>query len=390
MPLSMPTYLQLSTEQKAILEDASFDETLMVTGPPGTGKTVIAMWQSKQMSDSRPTPISLIMYNRVLRAYTGGWSAWQDSANVSVNTYHSWAFRMWKQAGGTGYPPQEPKWNYLWEQMNRVLLQATTSGGAAMNFGHVVIDEAQDFSKSFYESLALLSSVDRITVSVVADENQRLEESRNSSLKEIQDGLALGGVIQKYPLTKNYRNTFEIDAFARRFFVGLITGQADPPEGVHGDKPLLCGYRAGTNGMVSAIERHAKNNPSQSILVVCPTKRLCKSMCNKLKLRLDDHQVAAYLRAGDEEDLNIGEPKTVTLVHWMSMEGIEADALFVPNLELFDLGEDSTNGELMRLYVMCSRARLRLELQYESTSSSHRLVELIRDKGAGVLEERDS
>ena len=70
------------------------------------------------------------------------------------------------------------------------------------------------------------------------------------------------------------------------------------------------------------------------------------------------------------------------------MKGIEADAVFVPHLELFDLGTDSTKGELMRLYVMCSRARLKLEIQYESMSSQHRLVELVREKGAGVLEEK--
>ena len=129
-----------------------------------------------------------------------------------------------------------------------------------MNFGHVVVDEAQDFSEGFYKSLAMLSAVDQITVTVVADENQRLEESKNSSLEEIEGGLRVGGVVQKFPLTKNYRNTLEIDALSRRFYVGLPTGQAEPPHDRLGTMPLLCGYAGGTNAMVEAIVRHATNN----------------------------------------------------------------------------------------------------------------------------------
>lgn len=388
MPISMPLYTQLSEEQKEILEDASFDETLMVTGPPGTGKTVIAMWQSKQMSDARSTPISLIMYNRVLRAYTAGWSEWSNTT-VTVKTYNRWAYDIWRKAGGQGFPPAENRYDVLWDEMNKRLLQAT-EGGNPMNFGHVVIDEAQDFPDEFYKSLALLSSMGQLTVSVVADENQRLEEQKNSSLQDIENGLRIAGTVQKYPLTRNYRNTFEIDALARQFYVGLPTGQAKPPEEWRGDKPVLHGYRSGTNGMVDAIVRHAKNNPSQSVLVVAPTERLRKSICNKIKHRLDGHHVAMYAKKGDEEELKTGEPKSITIVHWKSMKGIESDAVFVPNLELFDLGEDSNTGEMMRLYVMCSRARLKLEIQYEATSSSHRLVELIRQKGAGVIHERTS
>ena len=39
MPIRMPTYTELSQEQLVILEDAALDRNLLVTGPPGTGKT---------------------------------------------------------------------------------------------------------------------------------------------------------------------------------------------------------------------------------------------------------------------------------------------------------------------------------------------------------------
>jgi DNA helicase IV len=392
MPINMPTYKQLSDEQKSILEDASFDKTLMVTGPPGTGKTVIALWQSKQLSNARDTEVSLIMYNRVLRKYTEGWKDLKAS-KVKVKTYHSWTSKVWTDVNGrrAGFPPQEPKWNYLWAEIGPELLQAKSDDGGLMKFGHVVIDEAQDFSSEFYKQLALLSATGQLGVSVVADENQRLNESQNSSLDEIRSSLQLGGEVQKYLLTRNYRNTLQIDALARCFYVGLQTGQAHPPRDRKGSKPILSDHvegRGGVDGMVDAIVRYANNNPSQSILVICADKRNMGSLCRKITERLNRHHVAMYKQTKDEEGLKTGESKSVTLVHWMSMKGVEADAVFVPQLERFDLGQDATNGELMRLYVMCSRARVYLELLYDRAASDHRLVELIREKGSGAVEER--
>jgi DNA helicase II / ATP-dependent DNA helicase PcrA len=392
MPISMPTYTQLSDEQKSILEDASFDETLMVTGPPGTGKTVIALWQSKQMSDSRDMEVSLIMYNRVLRKYTEGWEDLKKS-RVKVKTYHAWTFNIWKNVKGkrAGFPPQEPKYNYVWGEIGPELLKAKNNSGTPMNFGRVVIDEAQDFSKEFYKQLGLLSATAQVGVSVVADENQRLDESQNSSLDEIESSLQLGGKVQKYSLTRNYRNTLQIDALARCFYVGLQTGQADAPRDREGSTPILSAHTkgsGGTDGMMEAISRYAKNNPSQSILVICADKKQMALLGRAITKRLDSHHVAMYAKAKDEEGLKTGESESVTLVHWKSMKGVEADAVFVPQLERFDLGQDSIRGESMRLYVMCSRARLYLELMYDHAAFDHRLVELIRDKSAGAIKER--
>ena len=392
MPIKMPTYTQLSAEQKRILEDASFDKTLMVTGPPGTGKTVIALWQAKQISDFNDTEVSLIMYNRVLRKYTEGWGNLKKS-KVEVKTYHSWTYKIWKDVKGkfAGLPPQEPQFNYLWAVIGHELLQARAQEGSPMNFGRVVIDEAQDFSSEFYKQLGLLSATEQIRASVVADENQRLDESQNSSLDEIESSLQVGGEVQKYPLTRNYRNTLQIDALARCFYFGLQTGQAESPRDREGSKPVLSAHvkgRRGVAGMVDAIGRYANNNPSQSILVICADKRSMTSLDRKIRERLPRHHVAMYKKKNDEEDLKTGDPKSVTLVHWMSMKGVEADAVFVPQLEGFDLGQDSTKGELMRLYVMCSRARLYLELLYDREAAGHRLVELIRERGSGTIEEK--
>ena len=59
------------------------------------------------------------------------------------------------------------------------------------------------------------------------------------------------------------------------------------------------------------------------------------------------------------------------------MKGLEADAVFVPHLEQFDFGDSGSSREKMTLYVMCSRARTTLELQYVD-QGPNRAVELLQ------------
>jgi superfamily I DNA/RNA helicase len=258
-----------------------------------------------------------------------------------------------------------------------------------------VIDEAQDLPVSFYQALGLLVvNCDKgSSFCIVADENQRLQEHHNSSINDIRNAVILAGSPQEYLLRRNYRNTYEIAVLAQRFYVGLESGNAELPESRRGQKPRMVGYSKGLNGMCDAIKRHASNNPTHSILVVCPTPRLVKKMRNKIEARLSGRTVKAYLSNDDThvaKDLETGRDGSVTVLHWRSMKGVEADAVFVPQLEAFDLGGDSTEGEKMRLYVLMSRARQILELQYDHTGASNgqtRLIATIRELAGDVLEE---
>jgi len=136
---------------------------------------------------------------------------------------------------------------------------------------------------------------------------------------------------------------------------------------------------------------YAKNNPTASVLVILPSTSKVQSWHESLSKRLPRRTIGAYVSGSKDADfgvdsMTVGDNGSMSLVHWQSMKGLEADAVFVPHLEDFDLGGDTDRHERMRLYVMCSRARSTLELQYTSSQAQNSLVQTIRGIGQGVVE----
>ena len=147
MPIRMPTYRQLSKEQLTILEDTELDENLLVLGPPGTGKTVIALWRANQIcSGGSGDTADLIMFNTVLVAYSNQWEG-QESA-VKVQTYNKWAWHFWNDRFNRR-PPQLAPFEYDWEEMLSTLLNS------GQGLGHLIVDEGQDLPNSFFLAAVL-------------------------------------------------------------------------------------------------------------------------------------------------------------------------------------------------------------------------------------------
>jgi hypothetical protein len=403
MPIKMPTYKALSEEQKAILEDTELDENLMVVGPPGTGKTVIAMWRAKQVcSGDSINQAMLLMYNVILVAYADQWR--EQHPKVSVSTYHSWVFKFWRKNFRIN-PPNKPdnSWAYDWSQMARSLLNSDKC------IGHLIVDEAQDLPNDFFHAIGVVTASNTdSTICVVADDNQRINADTNTTIKQMRKSLSSLSELPQSLLTRNYRNTKEIALLATCFCVGLESGVAVPPN-QKGSKPRMVAYMD-LRKMCDGICTYAKNNPGHSILVI--TDRSLIRCFNLIKDTLSGSAIKVegykrYKKRSRERltnkqkhlksclhgstNLHTGDSGTVTCVHWQSMKGLEADAVFVPEFEEHNMGKDGDEEEKMRLYVMFSRARQYLEIQYKKgTSENDRMLTLMRDEAGSLIEWRKS
>ena len=68
--MKLPTWdeLQRDSDQLGVLEHP-LDQALFVAGPPGSGKTVLAVRRAQMLAE-HGTPATIVTFNRMLRA---GW-----------------------------------------------------------------------------------------------------------------------------------------------------------------------------------------------------------------------------------------------------------------------------------------------------------------------------
>ena len=85
--MRLPTYQELSKEQDAIYT-LPLAGSYLISGPPGTGKTIVALYRTKMLHDKGQNA-RLLMHSRLLSQYTLS-AISQLGISGSVDTFHSW------------------------------------------------------------------------------------------------------------------------------------------------------------------------------------------------------------------------------------------------------------------------------------------------------------
>ncbi|MEO1944263.1 MAG: AAA family ATPase, partial [Candidatus Thioglobus sp.] len=139
------TSTDLSDEQEDILFDAPLKDVVLITGPPGSGKTVMAFLRAQALSKKFDI-VSLIMYNKVLSKFSENGA--QNNNKIDVRTMHSWVWRWWKGVCRNVKIPEIQKWSYDWGKMFEILLDKKVNeslDSSKLHWNHVILDEGQDF-----------------------------------------------------------------------------------------------------------------------------------------------------------------------------------------------------------------------------------------------------
>ena len=168
---------RLTDEQSTLLKVARLLNRIEVRGGAGSGKTVLALAQARELArgdlshDRPPQRVALICYSiglaEHLRREVESWPRRQRPAYVG--TFHGLG-RLWGAADGDRTDSD------FWE--NRLPAQmADLAAGLAdkEKFDAVVVDEAQDFADSWWTPLlGALRDEEEGGVYVFSDENQRI------------------------------------------------------------------------------------------------------------------------------------------------------------------------------------------------------------------------
>ncbi|GAB3000794.1 DUF5710 domain-containing protein [Psychrosphaera aestuarii] len=491
--MQMPNARQISEEQQDIFEDAPIDGSILVTGPPGTGKTVIAFLRA-QVIAKRNSNAVVLMFNRVLRKYTENVASTMEG-NIHSSTLHSWLPKWWKEhkiervsdtynpndeapiyldisyaeresvkvlgarfdgnykkwyvnssnfksqcwrefddkkiiflentfhdrkqvkMAGARYepskkswwitamqlkqspndfnkwlpsettidPPEISKWVFHWEQMLDMYLESDK--GNHIDWGHLIIDEAQDFSPNMFKFLRLAAKqLNEGGLTILADENQRLEEGSNSSIDDIRSALKIKNE-REFSLTKNFRNTKQIAKLSSYFYVGLDTGMPELPER-EGSVPKLITTKTDTE-QVSYIKAFLKYRGAQEVGIIVDSEEDRTYFVKMLTEEISNYKVQSYTskNAKESESLSFDKKGIITVLNRRSCKGLEFDIVFVPQLQNFSFNDTDLTSFKMNLYVICSRARSELFLmRTECGRCEGSILEHIPSIDSGLIE----
>lgn len=337
--IRLPTYQELSREQDTIT-NLPLRGRHVVVGPPGTGKTVVALYRAELWRKAKQDSLFLV-YNQTLNQYLN-FAIQEKKLEDQTDTYYSW-FCSWYRKNIGGSVPQHAAYDYDW---SAILTAIGRKGRSLERIQNIIIDEGQDFPNQFYTVLDMMAE----NITVFADENQRITRT-NSTVQEIKKALL---VDKTHKLTRNYRNTRPIAEFAAQFYAGQRSGVAELPTR-NGPLPYIL-MNQNLEGQITMIAQYAAANRNKQIGVFVKDNTKQYRIFQGLLERSPGIPVQMYQSRGTKYKKVDFRSDGVFVLCYPSTKGLEFDTVFHP-----DPQEWRTDGnpdiDKMKLYVLASRAR---------------------------------
>ncbi|MFE3180119.1 AAA family ATPase [Streptomyces violascens] len=335
------TYLDLSEEQQDLLRDLPFEGHHLVTGPPGSGKSVLAAQRAGLLALTG-VRVHLLTRSNLLRQTLAA------HGDVEISTVHAWVHAWHRARTGEGAPQAAEDW-FDWSELFALAAVEEPAEPFA-----VVVDEGQDLPRSFYRLCRLLG----VPVTVFADECQRITDTQ-STLDEISTALR---DCARHELTTGHRTTRPVAALAARFHTGATP---PPPPSRTGPVPRLWRY-ADQRALVAQLVAHAEQHPQRTIGVVLRTTRQQLALHEHLERAAPRLRSQVYVGAaaeGRHRTLDLSRPG-IRVISRASAKGLEFDSVFVPDVHT-DSGDPGAAALRMTYYVLLTRAREEVHLGYE-------------------------
>jgi superfamily I DNA/RNA helicase len=370
----LPTYRQLTKEQERVRHLPS-EGNILVTGGPGTGKSVVALLRARAYSE-RGHNYRFIMYNRPLETYCK-----QLLPGVRSERFFPWIGRTYYNLCQQDLP-ENGRFNPDWIEIAKTCEELVRRGDFSPREDYLIIDEGQDLPKEFYDFLADLG----INTFVVADENQQITDtsSRIESIRKRLD-VNLSEVIR---LRQNKRNTYPIARLAHHFYNNQAIPAPELPEDDDDDDlPLLITHND-LNAIVRRIAHRSAREKKEFIGVITPDNRTREIYLKALEDIKAREGLRFFLTTyySKRRDCTIRfDMGGIVVINYQSCKGLEFDTVFITDLQRYRISGDEPDAHKKVFYVMISRAKKHLYILYDTSKGScEMLKELPDDKS--VLE----
>ncbi|UEP38285.1 AAA family ATPase [Burkholderia ambifaria] len=339
--MKLPKLDDLVDEQMLVYEHDP-DENLFVAGPPGSGKTSLAVLRAKFLKEL-DKKVLLVTRNKMLAAL----AVQLDGDGLEASTMNSFIGKRYYALTRQKVPEPYP-FAYDWQ----AVIDTCAAIDATPAWDHLIIDEGQNLPAGFFQWAVRFGGRN---LTVFADEDQTTDSLR-ASLREIRDA----GMPAPIRLQANHRNTAEIAAVAEHFHRSQILPPGIVQRRRGGELPRL--VRSGSWDELVALVSTRYQNRAEAIGVIVYRRDDVLQVRDKLKAILPEGtRVDAYVSGGQgaPEDIRLLETG-ITVLSSESVIGLEFHAVYLQDLHRsLPCGSPE---EFRRMYMLCARARDNLTL----------------------------
>lgn len=329
-------FIQLTEKQLAMLDLVAANQNILVKGPAGSGKTILASTLAKRFFDAGKK-VLLLTFNRILAnniRYNLHLS--RDENRIEVATYHSICKRKIDAADPEWWDAHSKEDDFWTEGAAFKLDEVLT--GSLPEFDVLIIDEGQDFHELWFESLERMLKPEG-NYYVFMDEHQNIFQA----YQKVPGNRAFFN----FPLTENCRNTKKIIDYLQQVVQEKtqINQKMDTPVG---DEVKQIVYRNDTE-QLNLIKEHWLQLVEQEGIrpdrIVVMFNSLKKDSCIGSTRKLGKYPIEAVDRHGR---LN---PKAVNYTGINTFKGLEADVVMIIDTDKVE------NPDYQVLYTQASRAK---------------------------------
>lgn len=339
------SYIQLTNQQTALLDFLEEQQTAVVHGLAGTGKTVLAVEKAKRLA-SQHESVLFLCYNSFLRDMLKDNNA---IPNVTFHNAHSLAFEIM----GSSDAPIDDVLSEFEDYLEEVFDEDS------WGYSNIIIDEGQDLDDRLLNRLYELVQKKHGCFYVFYDRNQYIMKNRLPQWIENAEC--------RLVLHKNCRNTAEVFKTS----CSLVGLEKVSYNEIHGEVPSVKFYQT-TSEMKAIVGDFMKRVKTEGLLpedvVVLTAKTVDKSWLDVTK------------EYGGQQLSLSKEPSKVLFTTIRKFKGLEAEAILIIDVPMSSLAIPE-NRRL--LYVGSSRAKNLLNIAMLEDVENGDMGDFIRDLAPG-------